>query len=132
MTYQELELTDDLSFTVPDKINENFRLRANLNAVAKAASFTIWTDDAAGIPRDLYLVTTVSAVIVATLPAVASTDAAAGRVVTIMKVDSGSGSVTLTPDGSETINGAATVSLATQYHYRTLISDGAQWLVIGS
>jgi hypothetical protein len=132
MTYQELDSTDDLSHTVPTKINENQRKRAFLNASAKSASFTAWSDDAAGSPKDVYLVTTGASTIVATLPAVADADPTGGRVVTIMKVDAGGGSVTIDGNASETINGAATVSLASQYHYRTLVSDGTQWLVIGS
>jgi hypothetical protein len=132
MTYSELVSTDDLSESVPTKINENFRKRSFLNAAAMSASFTVWADDSAGDPTDIYLVTTASSTIVATLPAAASADAAAGRVVTIMKVDSGGGSVTIDGDGSETINGATTVSLASQYHYRTIVSNGTTWFVIGS
>ena len=133
MTYQELDLTDDLSFTVPTKLNENFRKRSFLNTAAKSANFTVWADDSAGSPKDMYLVTTGSSTITATLPTHASGDASEGRVVTIMKADSGSGSVTIDADGSETINGATTVSLSTQYHYRTLVYDGAAgWVVIGS
>ena len=132
MTYSELVSTDDLSESVPTKINDNFRKRSFLNAAAMSASFTIWADDSAGDPTDIYLVTTASSTIVATLPAAASADAAAGRVVTIMKVDSGGGSVTIDGDGSDTINGAATVSLASQYNYRTIVSNGTTWFVIGS
>ncbi len=132
MTYQELATTDDLSYTVPTKLNENFRKRSFLNVAAKSADFTCWDDDAAGSPKDLYLVTTGSSTITATLPAVAGSDPTGGRVVTIMKVDSGGGSVTIDGNASETINGATTVSLSAQYNYRTLVSDGTQWLVIGS
>tara|TARA_R100000808_G_C2106761_1_gene122107 strand:+ start:205 stop:612 length:408 start_codon:yes stop_codon:yes gene_type:complete len=134
MTYSELQLTDDLSYTVPTKLNENARKARFLNAVAHSADFTVWADDAAGIPRDLYAVTTGASTIVASLPTIASGDAAAGRVVTIMKIDAGGGAVSIDPDGSETINGSATpVSLSTQYHYRTLVYDGASgWIVISS
>lgn len=133
MTYQELVATDDLSYTVPTKINENFRSRAFLNVAAKSADFTVWTDDASGSPKDLYAVTTAASTITATLPTVASGDASLGRVVTIMKVDAGGGSVTIDADGSETINGSATVSLSSQYDYRTLVYDGSsEWIVISS
>ena len=133
MSYQELDLTDDLSLTVPTKINENFRKRSFLNTASKSADFTAWADDATGSPRDIYFVTTGASTITATLPSVASADAAAGRTVTIVKVDAGAGSVTIDADGSETINGSATVSLASQYDFRTLIGDGATgWIVIGS
>lgn len=132
MTYQELDLTDDLSYTVPTKINSNFRLRSSLNVVAKSANFTIWTDDAAGSPKDVYLVTTAAATITVTLPTAVSGDAAAGRTVTIMKADAGGGSITIDADGSEVINGATTKSVATQFHYVTLVSDGTAWFIIAN
>jgi len=134
MTYQELQLTDDLSYTVPTKINENFRKRSFLNVAAQSADFTIWADDTAGSPRDLYAVTTAAATIVATLPSHASGDASLGRTVTVMKVDAGAGTVRITPDGSETINGTASfVALSSQFDYRTLVYDGASgWVIIGS
>lgn len=132
MTYQPLLSTDDLSFTVPDKINSNFRQRGFLNVAAMSADFTVWDDDTSGAPRDLYAVTTAASTITATLPAVSSDDATAGRVVTILKIDSGAGSVTIDGDGSETINGATTASLTSQYDYLTLVSDGSEWIVISS
>ena len=136
MTYQELISTDDISVTVPDKINENFRRRAFLNDAAMSASFTVWADDVVGSgePFDLYLVTTAAATIVATLPdcTVTTGDAYKGRVVTVMKVDAGAGAVTLDGHGAQTINGATTVSLSSQYNYRTLFSNGVEWFVISS
>ena len=134
MTYQELVSTDDLALTVPSKLNENFRKQSFLNIAAKSATFEVWADDAAGSPKDLYLVTTGASTFDVDLPAIASADAAAGRVVTIMKADSGVGRANIDPDGSELINGsAASVGLTTQFHYRTLVSDGTTgWFVISS
>ena len=131
MTYSELQATDDLSETVPTKINENFRKRAFLNTAAKSADFTVWTDDGSGTPRDVYLVTTGASTITASLPTTASGDASLGRVCTIMKADAGAGSVTIDANSSETINGATTVSLSSRYDYRTLVSNGTEWFVIG-
>tara|TARA_R110000803_G_scaffold50816_3_gene105371 strand:- start:4 stop:837 length:834 start_codon:yes stop_codon:yes gene_type:complete len=125
MTYTEIAGTDTLSATRA-VLNANFKDAGNLNTASVAATFTVWADDAAGSPKDLYLVTTAAATIVANLPTVASGDAAAGRVVTIMKIDSGVGAVSIDPSGSETINGSATaISLSGQYEYRTLVHDGA-------
>lgn len=136
MTYQALVTTDDLALTVPAKLNENARSERFLNVYAKVfsgvGSFTVWADDVAGSPRDLYLVTTATYAVDADLPLAGSTDAAAGRVVTIMKADAGGGAVTIDGSGAELINGAATIVLSTQYHYRTLVSDGTQWFVISS
>ena len=50
-----------------------------------------------------------------------------------MKVDAGAGAVTIDADSSETINGSTTVSLSSQYDYRTLVYDGSsEWIVISS
>jgi|GEM_PF-6601723 len=62
------------------------------------------------------------------LPAAATQS---GGVYTIKKTDSSGNAVTITPNGAETIDGAATVVLGTQYHSRTVQSDGANWSVIG-
>lgn len=132
MTYQPLVTTDDLASSVPTKLNENARTERFLNAAAKSATFTVWGDDASGSPKDIYLVTTGSSAVSANLPAVASADAAAGRVVTIMKIDGGAGAVTIDGNASETINGATTVALSSQYNYRTLVSNGSAWYVISS
>ena len=132
MSFSPLLPTDDLSFSVPLKINEGFRSRAMLNVSAMSADFTVWADDSSGSPKDVYLVTTGASTITATLPAVSAADATAGRVVTILKIDGGAGSVTIDGDGSETINGSATVSLSSQYDYRTIVSDGLEWIVISS
>ena len=63
-----------------------------------------------------------------TLPKV--TDDVPDRYV-IKKIDSSGNAVTVDGDGSETIDGAASISLATQYDSATLITDGASWFVVG-
>jgi hypothetical protein len=63
-----------------------------------------------------------------TLPAVASMQY---KTFTVVKVDSGAGAVTLDGSGAETINGAATYALATQWTKVTVWCDGAQWIVTG-
>ena len=131
MTYQELVQTDDISETVPTKINENFRKRSFLNVASKTASFTAWTDDAAGDPKDVYVCDSTSGSITVTLPDCTAGDALAGRTVTIIKEGS-SNNVVIDGDGSQTIGGATTVTLSTQYHHRTLVSDGTEWYVIAS
>ena len=131
MTYSELISTDDISFTLPASVNENFRKRSFLNIAAMSATFVVWADDTAGSPKDIYLVTTGSSAITATLPAAGSDYT--GRVVTIMKADADVGAVTIDGNASETINGATTVAItATQFHYRTIMCDGTNWVVISS
>ena len=45
-------------------------------------------------------------------------------------VNSGTGTITLDPNGTETINGSTTIDLATQYTSRTVQSDGTNWIII--
>ena len=51
-----------------------------------------------------------------------------GRVYVIK--NSGTGTITVDPNGSQTIDGAATVALATQYQSIMVMSNGANWIVI--
>lgn len=52
------------------------------------------------------------------------------RQVTIKKIDASANAVTLTADGTETIDGAATKVLAAQWDTITLASTGDAWWVI--
>ncbi len=52
----------------------------------------------------------------------------AGRGITVWNVSDSSEDVTVTPDGSETINGAATYVLAAARGQATFVSDGENWL----
>ena len=131
MSYSELISTDELSETVPTKINANFRTRAFLNGAAMTASFVVWADDSAGSPKDIYLCASAGGNVTVTLPDATTGDAAAGRVVTILKVDAAN-DVIIDGNGSQTINGATTVSLSSQYNYRTLFSNSVEWFVISS
>lgn len=56
----------------------------------------------------------------------------AGRTFTIKKIDSSINAVTVDGDGSETIDGATTYALVTQYKYVTVQSDGANWVVVAN
>ena len=62
-----------------------------------------------------------------TLPAVTCV----GFTVTIKKTDSSGNAVTVSRAGSATIDGATTVSLATQYKSVSLVSDGTNWQITG-
>ena len=61
-----------------------------------------------------------------TLPTAAS--AGAGKMMTFKKVDAGTRKVIVAAAGVETIDGAATTELITEYDSITLVSDGANWM----
>ena len=52
-----------------------------------------------------------------------------GRMFIFYKTQSG-GTVTIDPSGSETIDGSSTATISTQYGTITIISDGANWLIV--
>lgn len=54
-----------------------------------------------------------------------------GRVFIIKRITAGVNTLDITPDGAETIDGAASYSLTGQYDFVVLQSDGANWMVIG-
>ena len=55
-----------------------------------------------------------------------------GREYQILKSDAGANTVTVTPNGAEKINGAATFVLAAQYKTVRVISNGANWMILTS
>lgn len=70
-----------------------------------------------------------SAAFTVTLPAVASCK---GKVLTVKKVDAGANAVTVDGNGSEEIEGSATVSLSAQWDSVTVQSTGSAWIILGS
>ncbi len=64
----------------------------------------------------------------------ASATVAGGRVVIVKDVSGGAGTnnISVVTEGAETIDGAASVVINTNYGYRVLYSDGANWFVIGA
>lgn len=62
-----------------------------------------------------------------TLPAAASSTR---RVYTIKKIDSSVNSVVIDGNGAETIDGAATVSLVTQYESLRIVCNGTSWFIM--
>jgi len=91
---------------------------------AKSASFTVQTTEFGQI----YLCNATSAAIVATLPSAAT--AGNGFKAAFKKTDSSANAVTLTPNGSDTIDGAATYALSSQYAFVFIVSDGTNWQTI--
>lgn len=97
-----------------------WRLGAGTSAgvFQKAASFTV---DQPGT----YFVSDAAGAVVVTLPAIAD---AFGWNVRVKKTNSGGNTITLTPDGSETIEGASSVVLTSQYDDSEIIPSTVEWL----
>lgn len=51
------------------------------------------------------------------------------HIFTVKRLNSGANSVTIDADGSETIDGALTFVLGTQYHAVRIFSDGTEWWI---
>jgi hypothetical protein len=90
------------------------------NLVTKTAAYTITSAD------QTVLANATTAAFTVTLPtAIGST----GQLFTIKKTDSSANAVTVATTLSQTIDGAATKSLALQYDAITVQSDNANWLI---
>ena len=55
-----------------------------------------------------------------------------GQTYTIKRINSGANAVTIGTTSSQTIDGASTYSLSTQYKYVTIVSNGSNWLIISN
>lgn len=113
-----------------ETVNENNRQRWFHEPASKTAGFTVWADDTDASPKSLYLVDASGGAVTVDLPAAASSDAAAGRTVTILN-SGASNNVTIDPDGSETIDGGATLAL-TPGDSVVIVCDGTGWFTIAS
>jgi len=89
--------------------------------VAKTATYTVVGDD------DDYVLTMDASGGARTFNLTAAATVGDGFVITLKKIDSSSNAVTVDANSSETIDGALTVTLSTQYETTTLICDGSNW-----
>lgn len=89
--------------------------------VTKTGNYTITLDDG------FVAVDATAGAVTITLPTAA---AAAGFEFIVKKIDASANAVTLDGDGAETIDGAATLSLPTQYASAAVLSDGTTWWVV--
>jgi len=103
-----VKITDGGTSNLRDLKLRNLLAAGNLSTgiVTKTANYTATANDGS-IEGDA-----TSGAITITLPAAASS---AGRIYVIKKIDSSGNAVTVDPNASETIDGATTVSLSSQY-----------------
>ena len=99
----------------------------NLGVDGRAITATSTTIDETHFEKVL-LVAPASANATLNLPAVASY---VGRLLTVV-LNSATYTCTLDPNGAETIDGAATLLLATQYEHVTLFGTSGGWITVGS
>jgi hypothetical protein len=97
--------------------------RVGVKAVTAAYTFT----DTDGV--EFLLVTTAATAMTMTLPTAADNT---GRVITIRKVDTGAGKITVDGEGAETIDGNATVGIWYVSNFLTLLCTGTGWIIVGA
>lgn len=94
-----------------------------------AGIITTTTDLTLSAAHHTVLVDATSGNITITLPAVATR---ARRIYCIKKIDSSGNTVTIDGNASETIDGATTVVLSTQYSGKQIQGNGSAWFIISS
>lgn len=78
---------------------------------------------------DVLTVATAGGAVTVTLPLVAGTR---GKLYYVKKTDASANNLTLDGNGSETIDGAATVAWNTQWLTKVVVSTGAEWLTVST
>lgn len=117
-------LTDDASVEIWTADPVDGAVGASGAVIAKTAAYTVAIDDATKV---VTVDATAGAVTVTLLPAATAGD---GFEVTVKKIDSSVNAVTIDGNGAETIDGATTLVLGSQYHSATLRCDGAAWHLV--
>jgi hypothetical protein len=114
-------LTADRTYTFPN-ITGTVDISNGVNSVS-SADYTILDTDG----YKIIAVSTGASQRTITLPAVANNS---GRVIDIIKTDSGAGSVLVDTPSTETINGSAQYTIYKQYGKLRLVSDGSNWFIL--
>ncbi len=114
-------------FTPPGEPEWHRQFRINLEGAMRSARDV--ATYAGSVPDNAYLllVNAGAAPVTVNLPAAA---AHRNRVLNIKKTDSTANAVTIDGNGAETIDGAATTTLTTQWQSKTLLCDGTTWFLI--
>jgi hypothetical protein len=94
--------------------------------------FNAWTVETVTVSTTLtnentVLVDTTGGNIVITLPAASDNE---NKVYNVKRITGGGNSLTITPDGVDTIDGAANKTISSQWGVYTIVSDGTGWFII--
>jgi len=95
--------------------HQTFQGGVSLQVVSKSGAYTAQTSD------EIILVDASGGAVTITLPAASNE----GQVLLIKKIDNSANAVTVVPGGGDTIEGAANISLASQWDGAILTADGA-------
>ena len=116
--YSEIDGNGSLTFTGSARIAPRIK-----SATKSASPFTAFDD---GLTT-YYRINSASGAIVANLP---DSNANKGLILTFKKINSGGSSITITPAGSDNIQGAGTYSLSTQWQYVSLKAADPHWEIV--
>jgi hypothetical protein len=95
-------------------------------AVTGAYTVRTKTTTYTALAGDVLLCDATGGAFTVTLPAAAGVS---GQSISVKKTDASANAITVDGNGSETIDGAATLALSTRYAAVTLWSDGSNWWV---
>jgi hypothetical protein len=107
------------------RVDKDGKVTAGVLEQAIATKNATFTADATA---STYLCDVGIAAITANLPAAATCP---GRIYTFKRTTGGASALTIDPNGAETIDGAATYSMPTQWQSVTIQSNGGNWFIIG-
>jgi len=111
--------TTDGSTYTPEKTTQQDLTK--LRIVSKTSVYTIDAND------DVVLCDATGGIFTVNLPTAVGI---AGVKKTVKKIDSSGNAITVDPSGAQTIDGAATHSLSSQWAKVTVMSDGANWQIV--
>jgi len=116
--------TGSFGVNISNYNHENIHSRILCNGSFATKVDTVSANTTLGIDHHIVLVNASGGARTITLP---NATTCAGRQYIIKKVDSSTNAVTITPQTGQTIDGQASISITTQYDYRGVVSNGANW-----
>jgi hypothetical protein len=120
----KLQVADYFGVNITNNNHENIHSRILCNGSFATKVDTVSANTTLGVNHHIVLVNASGGARTITLP---DATTCAGRQYVIKKIDSSTNAVTITPQSGQTIDGQPSISITTQYDYRRVVSDGANW-----